>query len=123
MRRDPLGFFLEHMNRFGDVFRFQVGPVVTHAIYHPNHVMQVLQDEARNYVRGRSFDLFRLVVGNGLVASDGELWRRQRRLIQPAFQRQRLAALGGMMTEAAAAMLASWRAAPRRADPSTWRRK
>jgi cytochrome P450 len=108
MQREPLRFYLDARARFGDVFRYQVGRFVFHLLSHPDHVKHVLQDDNKNYPKSRFYDLVRLVTGEGLVVSEGDYWRRQRRLMQPAFQRQRLAALGTMMTETAAALVERW---------------
>ncbi|MGG7380769.1 cytochrome P450, partial [Escherichia coli] len=51
----------------------------------------------------------KLILGNGLFTSDGDFWRRQRRLAQPAFHRRRVAAFGELMTDATLAMLERWR--------------
>jgi cytochrome P450 len=108
-QRDPLNFFLEGRQRFGDVFRYQVGPYVFFLLSHPDHIKHVLQDHARNYPRSWFYNFVKLVLGEGLVTSEGAFWRRQRRLAQPAFHRQRIAALAGIMAEMTAAMLARWR--------------
>ena len=59
-----------------------------------------------------------MVVGEGLVTTEGAAWRRLRRMSQPAFQHERIAALAGMMTDAIGAMLDRWRAHAR-ADGGT----
>src|SRR5574338_637961 len=65
----------------------------------PDIVKHVLQDNQRNYVK--KYDQAKPLLGEGLVTSEGELWRRQRRLIQPAFHKQKLAELLPRMTGAA----------------------
>src|SRR5438045_5277161 len=87
--RDPLDYQLRARERFGDVFRSRIGSLV-HFLYHPDHVRRVLYDHQKNYPRGWHYRLLRSLLGNGLVASEGAHWRRQRRLAQPAFHRQRL---------------------------------
>ena len=108
-RRDPLGFMFALTHRHGHVVRFR-GAWVTHQITHPLDVERVLQTNAQNYRKGRSFRRLRPISGNGLLFSDGELWRRQRRLVQPAFQRQRLGAYAPAITRATAALVTRWRA-------------
>jgi cytochrome P450 len=56
---------------------------------------------ARNYRKSPLYNKLRTVLGNGLLTSEGGFWLRQRRIVQPAFHRQRIAALAGVMTEAA----------------------
>jgi len=106
--RDPLGYQLRARERFGDVFRSHIGPTLVHFLYHPDHVRRVLYDHQKNYPRGWHYRLLRSLLGNGLVASEGDHWRRQRRLAQPAFHRQRLSGYARVMIEATSGMLARW---------------
>jgi len=109
--RDPLSYQLRARERFGDVFRSRIGMLV-HFLYHPDHVRHVLYDHQKNYPRGWHYRLLRSLLGNGLVASEGDFWRRQRRLAQPAFQRQRLVAYARVMVEATSTMVARWESTP-----------
>jgi cytochrome P450 len=106
--RDPLGYQLRARARYGDVFRSRIGPSLAHFLYHPDHVRHVLYDHQKNYPRGWHYRLLRSLLGNGLVASEGDHWRRQRRLAQPAFQRQRLGGYAQFMVDATSGMLARW---------------
>jgi cytochrome P450 len=107
-RRDPLGFYCEMQRRYGDVFRWDVGSFAVHLFSHPDHVKHVLHDNHKNYPRSMFYNLVRLVTGEGLVVSEGEFWRRQRRLAQPAFHRQRIAVAAKLMTKETARMLDRW---------------
>ncbi len=106
--RDPLGFQLRARRRFGDVFRFRVGPLLVHFVYHPDHVRRVLHDHQKNYPRGWHYRLLRRLLGDNLVVSEGDFWLRQRRLAQPAFHRQRLTGYAEVMADATAGTLARW---------------
>lgn len=108
--RDPLGFLTDNARRFGPVFRYRAGPFLYHLLSRPEHVKYVLQDHYRNYPRSWLYRFTRLVGGNGLVSTEGDVWRRQRRMVQPAFSHQRIAALARPMTEATAGMLGAWAA-------------
>ena len=110
-RRDPRAFFMKSWEQFGDVFRYQLGPWTFHLLSHPDHVRHVLQDNYRNYPRSFHYRLTKLVIGDGLVATEGEVWRRQRRMVQPAFHEARVAALAGAMAQATEDMLGRWEAA------------
>src|SRR5579864_7576848 len=107
-RRDPLRFYRDGMRRYGDIFRLQIGGSVFHTLFHPDHIKHVLQDHSKNYPRSWYFNMLRLAVGDGLVTTEGEPWRRLRRLVQPAFHRERIAVLGSIMTRAAGRMLERW---------------
>ena len=110
-RRDPLGFLSDGARRFGPVFRYQIGPWTFFLVSRPDGIRHVLQDNYRNYPRSWMYRRTRPVAGNGLVAAEGEVWRRQRRMVQPAFAHQRVAALAAPMTELTARMLDRWDAA------------
>jgi cytochrome P450 len=109
VRRDPLGFILDGWRRYGDVFRHQFGPLVFHLVSHPDHVKHVLLDNQKNYPRSWYYGRIKPVVGEGLVTTEGAAWRRLRRMVQPSFHHQRVAALAGVMTDAIDAMRRRWR--------------
>jgi cytochrome P450 len=97
--RDPLQALtrIAHDNR-GAVVAVPFGPVRTYLVTHPDHIEYVLQKNWRNFPKGDAmWRSIRRLVGNGLVTSDGELWQRQRRLMQPLFAQGRLAELGDKM--------------------------
>lgn len=108
-QRDRLGFCLGLDRDYGEVVRYRMGPVTVYQISRPEHIAQVLQENARNYSKDAlGFRQLRPTLGAGLVTSDGEPWLRQRRLMQPAFHRQRIAAFGATMVAAAERILEGW---------------
>jgi cytochrome P450 len=118
MRKDPLRFLVEAASRYGDVVSLGgVGRQRYFLITHPSDVEHVLKGNHRNYVKGANFKLLKSFVGEGLFLSEGGYWRRQRRLIQPAFHLPRLAALAGVMTAETEAMLGRWDELARRGEP------
>ncbi|HWE95577.1 MAG TPA: cytochrome P450 [Tepidisphaeraceae bacterium] len=116
-RRDPLGFLSDAARRFGPVFRHQLGPWVFHLVSQPEHVRHVLQDNYRNYPRSWLYRFARLVGGDGLVTSEGDVWRRQRRMVQPAFHPSRVGPLASLMTRATADMLDRWEGLEKSGEP------
>jgi cytochrome P450 len=74
----------------------------------PAHIRYVLRTNNRNYLKSDQYELVKLVVGEGLIASEGDFWRRQRRLVQPAFHRQRIAGLASLMVAETERTLARW---------------
>jgi cytochrome P450 len=106
--RDPLGFQLRARERFGDIIRFRIGPLLLHFVYHPDHVRQILHDKQKNYLRGWQYRFLQRLLGDNLVVSEGDSWLRQRRLAQPAFHRQRLLAYADGMIDATTQMLDRW---------------
>ncbi len=105
--RDILGFFLHLQEEYGDVVSLDFGSRHMVLITHPDDIKYVLQDNNRNYAKG--YDQAKPVLGNGLVSSEGEFWRRQRRLIQPTFHRRRIAGFAEVMVDSTLEMLNSWR--------------
>lgn len=109
IRRDSLGFLLSAAREYGDIvsFHFMFFPGLL--INHPDYIQHVLQDNHRAYSK-QTFDyaVLKPVLGEGLLTSDGDFWLRQRRLIQPAFHRQRIAAFGEQMVQDTQEMLRRW---------------
>jgi cytochrome P450 len=108
MIRDPLGRLEADWREYGDVIRIRIGPLRYYGLVHPDHVQHVLQENNRNYVKGPIIARVKILVGDGLFTSEGDFWRRQRRLAQPTFHRQRIAGFVDTMTSAAGGMLDAW---------------
>src|SRR5207253_2075667 len=101
-RRDPIALFMDSFRDYGEVVRFRLGPMVAHLISSPAGVNHVLAENNRNYGKQtRGYRNLRYVLGNGLLTSEGEFWKRQRRIAQPAFHRQRIAGFARTMVRAA----------------------
>jgi cytochrome P450 len=109
LRRDPLSTYTAIAREHGDVSRIRVGPMVSHLLVHPDHVKRVLLDRYENYPRSRLFGSLKIVLGEGLVCSDGEPWKRDRRLLQPSFVRARVLPLVPEVVAATERMLDRWR--------------
>ncbi|HYU98658.1 MAG TPA: cytochrome P450, partial [Pyrinomonadaceae bacterium] len=107
--RDTLGF-IERAREYGDVVRMRFFYLTVHFLYNPDHIEYVLSTNAKNFIKSRSLrtPFFRRLVGNGLLTSEGEEWKRQRRLAQPAFHRQRISGYGDVMVEYADRMISGW---------------
>ncbi len=110
IQRHPLEFYSLLRRQYGDVVRFRtIGPFFAFLLSHPDDVEYVLRKNAKNYPKEEFVNAkLKLLLGEGLLTSEGGFWLRQRRLAQPAFHRQRLAALATLMTEATEAVLARW---------------
>lgn len=110
--RDSLEFLPRIAHEHGDVVRFRLYIWPTYLINSPNGVRHVLQEHNRNYDKNvPDYRMLKRFLGAGLLTSEGDSWLRQRRLIQPAFHRQRLAAYSTLMTDATLALLDRWQQA------------
>ncbi|MBB1255454.1 cytochrome P450 [Streptomyces sp. OF3] len=106
--RDPLGF-LSSLRDHGEIVRVDLGTMPMYVVTTPELVREVTVTQARSFEKGRFFDRLRPLAGNGLANSDGELHRRNRRLIQPMFHPTRIARYSAVMSANAAAMSDRWR--------------
>jgi cytochrome P450 len=107
--RDPLNFFQSLTTQYGDVVCYRPAPDPAYLINHPDYVRHVLLDNNRNYSKATfSNTVFNKTVGEGLLTSEGEVWRKQRRMMQPAFHHTRLEKLDVMITDATTTMLDQW---------------
>ena len=106
--RDPLGFLGTINERDEDVTRFRLGGRTYFFLSDPAHVRDFLVANERTFVKGRSYEELKRLVGEGLLTSEGELHRRQRRVIQPMFHSQRVAGYADLMTTHARRMSDRW---------------
>ena len=91
--RNPLEALGHYARLHGDIIRVPLGPRAVYLVTHPDLIKHVLVDKAAGYSKGRTWEKTRGYLGDGLATSEGELWRRQRRLMQPQFHKDALAAL------------------------------
>lgn len=116
--KDPFGFFMQARETYGDMYWLNLGLSRALVLNHPQHAQHTLRDQAHNYRKGGPmWDAIRTLLGNGLVVSEGDLWLRQRRMLQPQFHRQRLAALTDLMVDAIDETLAAWQEAAEAGTP------
>ena len=107
-RDDPLGFIESARREHGDFVRIRLGPYRVYLLLGPEHVGHLLQKNPGNYLKD-GYEHNEPLTGDGLLTSEGEFWRRQRRLVQPAFHKERLRGMVGTMTAATQEMLERWR--------------
>jgi cytochrome P450 len=108
LRRDPLGWLERISAQYGDLAQLRVGPYRLVFVNHPDLIHEVLVTKDASFVKGRALDQARDVFGQGLLTSEGDFHKRQRRLIQPAFHRRRIEAYADSMASDAAAAAARW---------------
>jgi len=106
-RDDPLGFIESARREHGDFVRIRLGPYRVYLLLHPEHVRHILQKNPGNYLKD-GYEHNEPLTGRGLLTSEGEFWRRQRRLAQPAFHKERLEGMAATMTVTTGEMLQRW---------------
>jgi cytochrome P450 len=80
----------DYFARFGDLYRVfaPARGVYNYVINHPDDVKRVMLTNHRNYTKGEGMDRVKILLGNGIMTSEGAFWRRQRRMMQPSFHRR-----------------------------------
>src|SRR6266481_3545985 len=107
--RDWLGFYQRCAEEYGDIVCIHLAHVPVYLLVHPRDIETVLVTNAGNFTKSADYRALARVLGQGLLTSEGEFWKRQRSLIQPAFHRQSILAYAAVMTRAAGRMLESWK--------------
>jgi len=105
---DPLSLIKQWADRYGDIFHYRVLHRHVYYLNHPDFVKHVLSTDAQNFIKGEAVRFNRRIFGNGLVSNEGKSWSHQRRIIQPAFNHERIGAYAGIMTDYAERTIADW---------------
>ncbi len=108
MVSDMLGLFTNTARDHGGIAQFKLLGKPYLLVTNPDYVKYILQDNYHNYIRGRSVETGRVLLGNGLPLTDGDFWLRERRLLQPAFHRDRLQDLTDTAGKVVGSFLDSW---------------
>jgi cytochrome P450 len=108
-RRDPLGMLERCKRDLGDVARIRFGISNVIILSHPDLVEEVLVTHNQAFRKNPATRRLGSLIGRGLLSSDGDAWRRQRRLTQPAFHRAKVNAAAGAMVDYAQQHVATWR--------------
>lgn len=108
MFADALGLLDSLAAEHGGLLRIPVAGEWVWLISEPDYVEHILKDNAKNYVKSSMYEDMRPLLGNGLLTSEGELWKRQRRLAQPAFHHRHLETFSRITAEEVERTLAGW---------------
>lgn len=114
MVSDMLGLFTNTAREYGGIAQFKLLNKSYLLVTNPDYVKYILQDNYKNYIRGRSVETGRVLLGNGLPLIDGDFWLRERRMLQPAFHRERLGNLANVLTNVIDLFMQDWEAKSRR---------
>jgi cytochrome P450 len=107
--RDPLAFFTNLARTYGDVVAYRLGNERLLFVNQPQYIKDVLITHNRNFTKGRALQRTKRLLGEGLLTSEGATHLRQRRLMQPAFHRDRIAAYADTMVAYADRLRGAWR--------------
>jgi cytochrome P450 len=108
LRPDTHRALVRARQEYGDLVHFQVNNRHLYFAAHPDDAKYILVDNNRNYHKGRGIQKAKPLLGEGLLTSEDDFWRRQRRLVQPAFHRHQIANLANTMTISTATLVDRW---------------
>jgi enediyne biosynthesis protein E7 len=110
---------IELFARHGDTYRVFVPArrSYTYVIHHPDDVKRVLVSNHRNYTKGVGLDRVRILLGKGIMTSEGELWKRQRYMLQPLFHRRVISEFASLIGAANDRFIARWQPLAHRGEP------
>jgi len=115
---DSLERMIELFARHGDTYRVFVPSrrSYTYVIHHPDDVKRVLVSNHRNYTKGVGLDRVKILLGKGIMTSEGELWKRQRYMMQPLFHRRVITEFAGVIAQANDRWIERWEGLARRGE-------
>jgi len=116
---DALTTLVQEFHRLGDAYRAQ-SPALGRDLWvlsHPDHVRHVLVDHHANFTKGIGIERVAILLGNGLMTSEGDHWRAQRKMVQPSFHRSVIATWMPHIHAATARLAQRWQAAAKRGEP------
>lgn len=109
--QDLLSWMMENFKQYGDIYRASIYGSDVYVVSSPQYADYILRENWQNYKKGQAIKRIGLLLGNGLMVCEGEFWKKQRRMIQPAFHQEAIVALINVITEANAALLKKWECA------------
>src|ERR1700716_1662122 len=107
-RKGPLPFFQNLAAQYGDISYFRLGPQEAFFLNHPDYIKDVLVTRHQSFHKGLALQRAKRLLGEGLLTSEDEFHRRQKRLAQPAFHRSRVASYAAVMTDYGVRLRERW---------------
>ncbi len=116
---ESLALMRDCFSRFGDIYRVfaPARGVFNYVINHPDDVKRVMLSNHRNYTKGEGMDRVKILLGNGIMTSEGDFWRRQRRMMQPSFHRRVIERFSGLIEDVNEKYAARWAENALRGEP------
>src|SRR6201998_3432917 len=105
--------------RLGDIYRVYAPGRKSHTyvIHNPDDVKRVLVSNHRNYTKGMGLDRVKILLGKGIMTSEGDLWRRQRYMMQPFFHRRVITEFASILSDGNDRLIERWQEQAARGEP------
>lgn len=114
--QDILNWMMDNFRQFGDIYKASIYGTDAYVVSDPGFVDHILRANWQNYKKGQANKRVAFLLGNGLMVSEGEVWKSQRRMIQPAFHQEALGALTTLILKCNDTLLTKWKDAARGHD-------
>ena len=111
---NPIILFQHLAKTYGDIAHYKIGPHHIVFLNHPDYIREVLVVQNDNFIKERTVQRTKMLLGDGMITAEGAVHRAQRLAAQPAFHRQRIGEYGGVIVEESAQLRDSWKAGERR---------
>ena len=108
-KENPIKLYEDIFREYGDVVYFEWGSYRFAMLNDADAIEQILQSEAKNFTKSTGYERFKLIVGNGLLASEGDLWRKQRKLLSGAFSTRHIERIHHIMVQESIDMVERWK--------------
>ena len=105
---DPIKLFEYLQRTYGSTSHYRIATSDVFVMHEPEFIREILINQADKFIKERTQRRMKILLGNGLITSEGDFHRRQRRIVAPAFHRQRVQAYGAVMVDRALAMREEW---------------
>ena len=106
--KDPLKFFIETFEQYGDIYDVNANFIKIYVLANPDYIQEVMVTNKTDYAKSDDYKVLKHSLGNGLLTSEGEFWKKQRRIAQPAFHRKSMKKLLDTMITSTQAMVDKW---------------
>src|SRR5450432_1629079 len=107
---EPIGLFEFLSKEFGDIAHYKIGHMHILFLNNPEYIREVLVVQNDNFIKERTVQRMKMLLGEGMINSEGAQHRMQRQVAQPAFHRQRIPEYAAAMVAEAERMREKWRA-------------
>ncbi|MGA7379098.1 MAG: cytochrome P450, partial [Candidatus Sulfotelmatobacter sp.] len=111
---NPIILFQHLAKTYGDIAHYKIGPHHIVFLNHPDYIREVLVVQNDNFIKERTVQRTKMLLGEGMITAESSAHRAQRLAAQPAFHRQRIGEYGGVIVEESAQLRDSWKAGERR---------
>src|SRR5688572_9233772 len=115
---DTIHILADLFARYGDIYRFYSPGrrIPGWVINHPDDVKRVLVSNHKNYTKGSGMDRVKILLGHGIMTSEGDFWKRQRYMMQPMFHRRVITEFARLIDDCTERFIAKWEAGAARGE-------